>query len=670
MMKKKFIAFLLLTSLLMTNTNSYKVSALSLEEKEYIVITESENEKIVETLSMTQNEAITLEKNDDVIVVEEEGYVYGSHKNHNEKGKAHTKNKEKHDKKTFEKKSKNSDVEWNMQAINVTDQVIPVNQKVKVAIIDSGIDYSTDIDVAARKNFIPNEDDVSILYEDICGHGTSVAGIVAAKDNEEGITGINPNALLYSARVLDSELRSPISRVVEAIYWAIENNVNIINISFGTTTDSQALKLAIQDAYNAGILIVAAAGNNRVVEYPAAYDEVMAVGSVDTNGERSVGSATGEELEIMAPGEQILSTGSFGGVAVTSGTSMAAPHVVGVASVLWQKDLSCTNDFIRGLLDYSSNLYGDSKEYGYGLIDLDFALSQYEAFKNVYNKSNELNLTMDEAFDSAVELQTVEINENEISTFSDVDYVEGSWGTSTHQLYAESESSSGTLTTGALAVVKLGAVANDSYVTPWTTYPQWHGFTSKQDANGNAIYYSNYMASYMYITQMALAFPNVTTTSTSYSVPSQPSYLSTDDYNNMKSIVTVSGVNGKTWATLLGTNTVHDRNKRLFVFGMALHTVTDLYAHITYDLNGKYISHALGADSTTYYPNRYKCALEMSKYVVGHMKTATAGNLNDFLNTLSVYDGTFKIPTYSGKVKLIDSTFYNNNATKLDSITY
>lgn len=84
-------------------------------------------------------------------------------------------------------------------------------QKVKVAIIDSGIDYTSDIDVYLRKNFIPGEDEISVIYEDITGHGTSVAGIIAAKDNEDGITGINPNVELYSARVLDKNLSAPIS---------------------------------------------------------------------------------------------------------------------------------------------------------------------------------------------------------------------------------------------------------------------------------------------------------------------------------------------------------------------------------------------------------------------------------------------------------------------------
>ena len=239
------------------------------------------------------------------------------------------------------------DTEWNLKMINAQGNKntagkhkVKKNQKVKVAIIDSGVDYSEDIDVVKRKNFIPGEDEVSVIYEDGSGHGTSVAGIIAAKDNDLGITGINENVELYSAKVLDESNVAPISRIIEAINWAIDEKVNIINMSFGTTTNSQALYNAIKKANDAGILLIASAGNDGIIEYPAKYEEVIAVGSVNAEGELSERSATGEELEVVAPGEQILSTSAFDGVMACGGTSMSAPHVTGVASVLWQKDMN------------------------------------------------------------------------------------------------------------------------------------------------------------------------------------------------------------------------------------------------------------------------------------------------------------------------------------------
>ena len=160
-----------------------------------------------------------------------------------------------------------------------------------------------------------------------------------------------------------------------------QQEVDIINISFGTRTDSEAMHAAIQRAYAAGILIVAAAGNNGVVEYPAAYEEVIAVGAINPTGERAEGSAVGDELELVAPGVQIVSTGAFGGLCVAGGTSLAAPHVTAVASILWQKDKTVSADFIRSLLAFTANQYGENYEYGYGLVDLEFALGQYDAFR-------------------------------------------------------------------------------------------------------------------------------------------------------------------------------------------------------------------------------------------------------------------------------------------------
>ncbi|QHQ59506.1 S8 family serine peptidase [Anaerocolumna sedimenticola] len=326
--KKRFISLVVIGSLIFSFIAvPFKTHALNKDsntEKSYVVVYEDGASRKVDTINLNPYEAAKMEQERDVLVVEEDGLVYGSGKK-NDSNLKDFYSKDKHEKKVKKKSSKNSDVEWNMQVIkadNITaedlydESVVTgpafnvvtgpaintiTDSKVKVAIIDSGVDYSEDVDVYMRKNFIPGEDDVSIIYEDGLGHGTSVSGIIAAKDNDIGITGINPDVELYSAKVLDRNNTAPVSRVVEAIYWAIDNDVNIINISFGTTHESAALEQAIQDAYDAGILLIAAAGNNGTIEYPAAYDEVIAVGSVDSKGKRSKGSATGEDLELMAP---------------------------------------------------------------------------------------------------------------------------------------------------------------------------------------------------------------------------------------------------------------------------------------------------------------------------------------------------------------------------------
>ncbi len=656
----------------------------------FLILSEKDGKKEVSVASLSTREAMRLQKTGEhILVVEEDGYVVGSK---NDKVK-----KEKHKKKVKVKSSKDSEYEWNIQAVQADGVSETSTQKVKVAILDSGIDYTGDIDVKMRKNFIPGQDTVYAIYEDSVGHGTNVAGIIAAKDNDIGITGLNPNVELYSARILDDNLQAPISRVVDAIYWAIDNKVNIINISFGTMTDSEALHQAIKDAYDQGILIIAAAGNHGEVEYPAAYEEVIAVGSVDTNGDRSDGSAIGEELELVAPGEQILSTGSFGGVSVGDGTSLAAPHVTGIASILWQKDLSCSSDFIRTLLATSANQYGEREEYGYGLVDLKYALKQYKKLKKIYDKNQPIVLKEEETE------ETMQVNESEIVVFQDVDYVKGSWKTEKHgELADESSAESGNaMSEEAIRIVKKGARANDEVLTPWTSLPQWHGFTSKK-IDGTTYYYTNYMEAYLYITEAATGFNynNQTSATDEYTPPAKSAYYSLaahkEEYEDISQIIQADGIRNpyeeeeekkyRDWEELLGKGeTVTDRKKSLFVYGLALHTVTDMFAHSTVDLEGNYIAHP-EADETDYRGNRWECAQSMAQILISHIKRFRPAELEDFaaivsgekngetLNLEYLYDksggeNAFKIKAYSIKAYQSDPQIYSGYKADFDAVT-
>ena len=207
--------------------------------------------------------------------------------------------------------------------INADKANINSNQKVKVAIIDSWVD--------------------------------AISGIIAGSNGENNVEGINPNVELYSAKVLDDNNVAPISRVIEGIYWAIEQDVDIINLSLGTTVYSEALEKAIKDAYAENIILVASAGNTGIkIEYPAAFKEVIAVGGVNSKGEVSKSSVIGKEIELMAPGEMIKVVGPFGGLTAADGTSMAAPHVTAVAAVLLGIDKNVSNDFVRQLMNASA----------------------------------------------------------------------------------------------------------------------------------------------------------------------------------------------------------------------------------------------------------------------------------------------------------------------------
>ena len=182
-----------------------------------------------------------------------------------------------------------------------------------VAILDTGIQGNHE-DLPALVGGTSTVDS-SNYYEDGNGHGTHVAGIVAAQINVVGVVGTAPGVDLYSVKVLDSGGHGTISSILAGIQWASgeENDIDIISMSLGTMEYSQALKDACDAAYATGLLLFAAAGNNgdqvdKSINYPAAFSSVIAVGATDDSDQRASFSAIGPELELMAPGDSILST--------------------------------------------------------------------------------------------------------------------------------------------------------------------------------------------------------------------------------------------------------------------------------------------------------------------------------------------------------------------------
>jgi hypothetical protein len=205
----------------------------------------------------------------------------------------------------------------------------------------------------------------------------------------EKIDGVNPNVEIYSAGVLDSDNETTVDRLVEGIEWAMECGVKILDINCGLETDSAKLHAVIKKAYKQGILIIAPAGNGKAIEYPAKYPEVMAVGAVKCNANLLECSVHGEELEVVAPGADVTTYGAFEMLTNESGTSMAAPQVAALASILWQKDVSKSADFIRSLIDATARPLGAKEDFGYGLIDCSYALKQYDEFKEKYQEAGD-----------------------------------------------------------------------------------------------------------------------------------------------------------------------------------------------------------------------------------------------------------------------------------------
>ena len=256
---------------------------------------------------------------------------------------------------------------WNIDAVNVERGVsdkpkTAENGKKKIAVIDSGVDITEDIDVADRVDLLYAGEESSFLCCDMTGHGTAVASIICAKDDDNGVTGIDDDLEVYSVRILDENNEAPISRVVAALQWCEENGIDIINMSFGTNYDSDILREEIKSVADKGILMIAAAGNDKEADqilYPAAYEEVMAVGGVSADMSPADCSVQGAGVELSAPGEYIPVLAQLGGLTVESGTSMAVPHIAAVAAKLWENHADWSADKIRQCMDVSAKQLAD-----------------------------------------------------------------------------------------------------------------------------------------------------------------------------------------------------------------------------------------------------------------------------------------------------------------------
>ncbi len=208
---------------------------------------------------------------------------------------------------------------------------------VVVAVIDSGV-ASEHPDLAAQ--LLPGYDYVhrDTQPEDEVGHGTAVAGIIAAAVNGSGIVGGAPGVRILPLKVGDQVGASSLA-IAEAIYGAIERGVQVINLSLGADTPSATLERAIEQAYDQGIIVVAAAGNTPdAVTFPASYPEVIAVGGATADGKRlSSFSSRLTRVDLIAPAEDVLTTSWDGrepGWEPRTGTSFAAPMVSAAAALI------------------------------------------------------------------------------------------------------------------------------------------------------------------------------------------------------------------------------------------------------------------------------------------------------------------------------------------------
>jgi len=247
---------------------------------------------------------------------------------------------------------------------------------VNIAIIDTGAGPHSDLLIAGGTNVINGSSTTS--YADDNGHGTHVAGIIAAKGLNGGVEGVAPEASIYAVKALNSSGSGYTSDIISGIDWAINNKMNIVSMSLGSNQSDASLQSAVDTAYNYGLLIVAAAGNDgntsgtgTNTEFPANYSSVIAVGAVDSNNNRAYFSSTGSKVEVAAPGVNVESTYLNNSYESMSGTSMATPFVAGDLALLKQEYPNDTNIQLRQLLDTSVKdlgITGRDSLYGFGLI--------------------------------------------------------------------------------------------------------------------------------------------------------------------------------------------------------------------------------------------------------------------------------------------------------------
>lgn len=250
---------------------------------------------------------------------------------------------------------------------------------IKVAVVDTGID-GTHPDLAANykggTSFVPTEG----TPMDFNSHGTHCAGTIGAEINGAGVVGVAPAAYLYAVKVLDKTGSGQFSWIISGIDWCISHGIRIVSMSLGGGAAPAALETMCNTAWSKGLLLVAAAGNSgpgpNTVGFPAKYKNVIAVSAIDGSNVIASFSSRGPEVELCAPGVNVLSTIPGGGYGSKSGTSMACPHVSGAAAVVWGAHRLSNNETIWNLLASTVDnlgVPGWDPNYGYGRVDVEQA---------------------------------------------------------------------------------------------------------------------------------------------------------------------------------------------------------------------------------------------------------------------------------------------------------
>ncbi|MFF9120427.1 type VII secretion-associated serine protease mycosin [Streptomyces massasporeus] len=294
---------------------------------------------------------------------------------------------------------------WSLQRVLLDELWSQSTGKgMRVAVIDTGVDVTnpqlTDaVDVKSGRNFLPEnlkDDDGNPIERgkengttDTVGHGTKVAGIIAARPAKgTGFVGLAPEATIIPIQQNDAEGNGDVGTLTDAIRYAVQAGADVINISQDTTKPMKStsdLALAINQALARKIVVVASAGNdglggNVKETYPASYEGVLAVAASDRNNERAAFSQSGEFVGVAAPGVDMISTVPKGGHCSDSGTSFSAPYVAGLAALIKAKHPDWTARQVVAQIEQTAErtTVGHDRLVGWGVVDPVRALTQDE----------------------------------------------------------------------------------------------------------------------------------------------------------------------------------------------------------------------------------------------------------------------------------------------------
>ncbi|MFE0176724.1 type VII secretion-associated serine protease mycosin [Streptomyces sp. NPDC059002] len=275
---------------------------------------------------------------------------------------------------------------WPLQRV-LLDELWQDGEKgrgVKVAVIDTGVDdknpqLADAVDAGAGRDYLTKGKGADPTNDEV-GHGTKVAGIIAARPHKgTGFVGIAPDSTIIPIRQNDAQNTGNSETMARAIDHAVAKGADVINISQDTTkplSRTSALAKAVRDALEAEVVVVASAGNDgldgKVKDtYPAAFDGVLAVASSDRNNERAAFSQSGPFVDVAAPGVDVVSTVPGRGQCADNGTSFSAPFVSGVAALLKARHPDWTPAQIATRIEQTAerSINGHDDFVGWGVID-------------------------------------------------------------------------------------------------------------------------------------------------------------------------------------------------------------------------------------------------------------------------------------------------------------